>query len=1057
MEFSKYGVFERKIAQLASLAYPEKTQLPLWSTWAGEYTDHGVYKKIDAEKRDIHVGDHWKCREHGTRWFSCDVPIPAKYKGLPLVLELEFGGEGLVRVDGEIRSAITSYLHPPAKAARTRVYLIDRAEAGRVFQVEVEAGINYMEYNRYRKLGVEEMEYQFRTAYLAIHDEEAEAAWFDLKTACDALLALGDPTKAVNAESMLLPRSVDELRDLSAKDTYLHDRLARELAASFALVDFDFDRQRVRASLLAAAADLRSRLAAIALPGHALIHFVGQAHIDTAWLWSVRETVRKTGRTFSNALSLMDRYPEFVFAFSQPQLFAFAKEHYPELYARIKDKVAEGQLELVGNAWVETDTNIPSGESLVRQLLYGRAFFLREFGRASDVFWMPDVFGYSWALPQIIRRSGMKYFFTSKLCNNDTNRFPHSLFQWQGIDGTQVTSYVQRLNYNGDFDPRTAELVYRRFDEKHISEDLMMTYGFGDGGGGPNYQMLETGRRLKAFPGLPRTKFSSAHAFFETADSLREKLPVWSNEMYYEFHRGTYSSQARTKKGNREGELALRNAEIASSAALLLDGAAYPYKELLKDYELLLLNQFHDILPGSAIHNVYETAEQQYDEIRAGAAGVARDGQWAWLRHVDHKPGDITVFNYLSWERRDMIRICMDKPLSAVKDREGHVIPCVPLEGNSAYTIHFQARLAPFSCTVFTPCEDATAAISPVHNPFSMENEFLRVTFGRDGVILSVYDKEVSRELLAGPSNLLRIFEDKPSVETAWNIDLEYQNKSWTMEPEGEPEWIADTDFMQMLRFRHRFHRSSLEQNVILAANSRRLDFVTLVDWDETEKMLKAEFNTNLRSSRATYEIQFGAIERSNHWNTSFDKARFEACGHKWADLSEGDYGAAILNNCKYGYDIKDGRMRITLLRSSMDPDPTADKGKHTFTYSLFPHLHSWQTGSVVQAGYELNVPPAAIVCKDSGSGASNGPLFTTDRGNVIIDTVKAAEDGRGIILRVYESAGTRTGCVLSRAMGQGDIWECNLMEEDERPVGKGGRWSFEIRAFEVKTFRLLP
>jgi alpha-mannosidase len=828
----------------------------------------------------------------------------------------------------------------------------------------------------------------------------------------------------------------------------------------------------------------------------------------------MRESIRKTGRTFANALALMDQYPEFVFAFSQPQLFEFAKEHYPELYERVRQRVAEGRVELVGNAWVEMDTNIPSGESLVRQLLYGRAFYLREFGKASDVYYMPDVFGYSWSLPQIIRRSGGKYFYTSKIMYNDTNRFPHSLFNWQGVDGTRVLAYMQRLNYNGRYNPGTIDQLYKRFDEKCVSENLLMTFGFGDGGGGPDYAMLESGRRLRSFPGLQKTMCGTSADFFAANEGVRDRLPLWNDEMYFEMHRGTQTTQARTKKNNRESELLYRRAEIAASQAMAWAGAGSPNGELLPGYKRLLANQFHDILPGSSIAEVYAEAEGDYARIRRIGEGALSRARQAVLGKVAHEAGDIAVFNSLSWEHRGFVSVeCGPGPgaetgaglwpgpdcVAVVNRATGEISACEQVEKDGERRLCFEAAVPPMGCAVYaradgagsaasageraangaglvagaaesTPPTASVAPIAPVAPTASaahvapiarsishLENDCLSVRFGEDGEIASIYDKEARREVLAAPSNILRLYEDKPARSNAWDIDIEYRNKSWLALPSEAPRLIHNSPLLAVLRLAKAFNRSTIVQDVVLRRGSRRIDFETRVDWQEREKMLKAEFALDVLCGRATYEIQFGAIERSSYGNTSQDRARFEVCAHKWADMSEGGYGAALLNNCKYGYDAVENRLRLTLLRSTIEPDPMADVGEQRFAYSLLPHLGGWQTAGVVNAGYELNAPLEAIVCQGAAGGEASLSLIASGDRNVVIDAVKAAEDGRGLIARVYEATGSRTNACLTAGFAVAGVRECNLMEDDEREIAHSGRaFQFAIKPFEIKTFRLL-
>lgn len=1064
MHYTKDLIVQRKLDALDSLIYEQVIELPVWQTRKGMYSDYGVYTDVEQDYTNISVGERWVCIDHMSRWFKHTVTLPSAYAGKKVALLLDFGGEGLVRINGQIVSAITSFVIPN-EVTRTRVLVAECAKGGEVLEVEIEAGLNYMEFAPLRDQGHTQIEYTITTAKLAVINPDAQGYYFDVSTAYRAIRALRNPIRKLTDSSLLLPDSVTHMVESFSKDPYVCDKLEEAVAVSLSKLDFDFGNDALLATLPDAKQALAQKLAAIPGNAHAMITFVGQGHIDTAWRWTIRESVRKTAKTMANTISLMDQYPEYVFAFSQPQLFKFAKDHYPDLYEKMKEKVKNGQLEPVGNSWVEMDVNIPSGESLVRQILYGKQFFQKEFGVVSNVFWMPDVFGYSWALPQIIKRSGMKYFYTSKLCNNDTNRFPHTLFQWQGTDGTRIPAYVQRLNYNGDYSPQTVDTIYSRFDQKNVSEQLMMTYGFGDGGGGPTYQMLETGRRLQQYPGLQNTRFGTSESFFAQTDALQPQLPVWNDEMYFEFHRGTYTSQSNTKKSNRKNELLYRRAELAASIAANLWQAHYPFEKLLSGYELLLTNQFHDILPGSSIHSVYEQAERDYREVASIGTQVEDQARAVWQANIRHEAGDIIVFNNLGWNRSETVSIPYDKKDAAVVDAQtGEGIPCTVADIDAKPTLTFAAADVPaMGYRVFrlTQAQPGTPQVGLIHDTGHMANDFFDIRLDDQGNIVSIVDKAAGREVLqkCEVPSCLRIFEDKPSCESAWNIDLEYKNKQWLLNKAQSVEIVENTPLKGVLRVVRCFNLSTIRTDITIFKSSRRIDFVTHADWQETEKMLKAEFQVDVLSSKAAYEIQFGAIERPTHWNTSYDKARFEVCGHKWADLSESNYGVALLNDCRYGYDIKDSRMRITLLRSAIDPDPVADKGVHTFTYSLLPHRLDWRQAGVVNQGYALNEPLQPVLCSQGvtqGMGQSASFLHC-DADNVVVDTVKAAEDGRGIIVRVYEATGGKTNTTLTTALNVTQAIECNLMEEDEQPLPlQNQALCFNIKPFEVKTFRLL-
>ncbi|MGI5857534.1 MAG: alpha-mannosidase [Candidatus Merdivicinus sp.] len=1064
MNFTKATIIKRKLANLTALIFEDTLEIPVWETRHATFLGNDGYTEAIADA-PVRIGDRWSCCDDFTRWFTADVTVPESFSGKLLALNLEFGGEAIVRVNGEIISAITSYLEPNG-ATRTRVILAESAAAGAAYHVEIEAHLNYMEFNRFRRQGKTSIEYIIRSAALVTINPQVESYYFDIQTALDAMETLKNPLEKVMKSGAVLPREIVSLFESCSKDSYYYEKVTDAVVSSLTCVDFDFEKEEILKTIPHAAAVFQQKMAEISGQTHGIIKFVGQAHIDTAWLWPVRESIRKSAKTLSNVCALMDKYPGFTFAFSQPQLFEFVKDHYPKLYERVKEKVRSGQFELVGNTWVEMDTNIPSGESLIRQILYGRQYFINEFGKCSNVFWMPDVFGYSWALPQIIKRSGMKYFFTSKLINNDDNRFPYSLFQWQGIDGTRIPAYLQRLNYNGMVAPETLQTLYQRYDQKAILDEALMTFGYGDGGGGPTYQMLETAERLKDFPGLPKLEMTTSESYFKDADAVLSELPVWNDEMYYEFHRGTYTSQANVKKNNRKAELLYRQAEMASVLASAETGAAYPYDDIRKGYKKLLTNQFHDIMPGSSIHSVYVDAEKDYREIHAIGNSILETAARGLCGKIPHAANSVVVFNFLSWERSGLVSIDLadtvfsDAEHLQVKDSHNRIRPSHIEKTRNSTILTFDAVLTPMAYEVFTLSEAAAPEAAAVTvTTEKMENRFYSIAFDSDANLVSIYDKRSQREVLASRSNLIKIFEDKPGGETAWNIDLEYQNKEWILDRADSVEVVECSAIRGVLRVKRSFHLSTITQDIILYAGSDRIDFATAVDWNETEKMMKAEFTADVLASKATYEIQFGAIERPTHYNTAHDRTKFEVSAHKWADLSEGNYGVTLLNDCKYGYDIKENRMRITLLRSPIDPDPTADKGHHEFVYSLRPHAGSWVASKAVQAGYELNVPLWPLFCADAqekGSLPKALSYFTCSHSNVILDTVKCAEDCSGIIVRFYESSGTKTNVQLQTALPFSRVSECNLVEEEEQNIpAKGNSFAFTIKPFEIKTFKL--
>lgn len=1065
MQYTSRIILDNKLKMMEPMIYGHVTPITGWETRELIYTEPLKFVPVDETWSPIEMGSHWKITYDRTRMFRTRVRIPEDFGAGQIVLVLDLGGEGQVRIDGEIVSGVTSYTKQNylAPSTRSRVYVPEKYGPGSEFELEVECSLNFLEFSYAITLKAQEQyaEYTLRTAFLALVDEEVERYWFDLNCAVEAMDTFENPLSTLqDSNARILDPTVEKIMLSLNSESYMHKKLFNTVMASVSMLDLEFDLDRLKASIPAASKVLKEGIEAIPYKANAMVKFVGQAHIDTAWLWPLKETVRKCGKTFSNTIALMEKYPEYIFAFSQPQLFAYTEEFYPELFEKVKQRVLEGRIELVGNAWVEMDTNVPSGEALVRQLLYGRQYFMEKFGKASRVFWMPDVFGYSWALPQIMKRSGVDYFFTSKLVNNDTNRFPHSLFMWQGVDGTKILSYLQRRNYNGNLCAKTLSEINQLFDQKDVCDTALMTVGYGDGGGGISWQMLEKARRLKNFPGLPASEIATSLSFFEEAEKVQDELPVWNDEMYYEFHRGTYTSQANNKKGNRKGELLLRRTEMACALRSLLLNAEYPAREIGGIWKPLLTNQFHDILPGSSIHQVYEDTAGIYAKIMKDATALF-DGAVADLnRALGVKKDQIAVWNFLGWKHTGTADAVLNGSYLGLTDETGTPVACTAVREGDTTRFTFRAEDVPaLGVRTFTAVKDSTEQERVYADPRTLENRYLKVTLDEDGNITSLWDKEAGREVFAAGSrnNLLTIFEDIPHRESAWNIDIEYMNHFWVLD-RAESVTVAESSPVRgVIRVVRSFNKSVITQEIVLAKDARRVDFITHADWWETERMLKAAFTADVLATKASYEIQFGTIERPTHWNTSYDKARFEVCGHKWADLSEGGYGVSLLNDCKYGYDIKDNVMRLTLLRSPNYPDPTGDKGVHDFVYSVYPHTGDWRDGDTVKEAYELNVPLCAFAGTGDAKAESTGvPYVKCDQVHAVIDSFKGAEDGDGFIVRVYESKGARGNAVLEFGFDLKEAEETNLMEDFERklPV-EGNRLMFYIRPYEIRTFRV--
>ncbi|HEX5324749.1 MAG TPA: glycoside hydrolase family 38 C-terminal domain-containing protein [Capsulimonadaceae bacterium] len=739
------------------------------------------------------------------------------------------------------------------------------------------------------------------------------------------------------------------------------------------------------------------------------------------------------------------------------------KEDYPEVYAGIKEAVARGQWEPIGGMWIESDCNVVSGESLVRQFLYGLRFYQREFGKHTNVVWLPDVFGYSAAFPQIIRKAGMKYFMTIKIFWNQVNTPPYQTFKWVGVDGTDVLVHFSPLgDYNAHMTPEQFKRNWDKYTQKNIADSCLYIYGWGDGGGGPTYQMLENAERAKDFPGTPKVQLSTAEAFFEDLDkqvSNNPLLPIWNGELYLEYHRGTYTSQGRNKRANRQSEILAQTAEQIGSLALLLADRPYAGAEITQAWETILLNQFHDIIPGSSIHEVYEDSTEDYARVRAALEDAAADALSAVAARVPVNAGEAVVYNPLSWVRNDVALAPASLGLKGqdVKDLEGNARTLIELSG--------KAPALGYAGTAGTSDLSSSGDLSVSED--HLENQYFRIDFDKNKEISSLIDKRAGREVIDRKSyckgNALLTFEDKPMEFDAWDIDIYYQEKMYPLQGVADIQVVETGPIrasMEITRKIEGGRNSTIKQRISLYRNLPRIDFETEVDWHEKQTLLKVAFPATVNSLKATYDIQFSHIERPTYWNTSWDWARFEVCGHKWADLSEGDYGVSILSDCKYGWDIRDNVMRLTLLKSAIHPDPQADEGRNVFTYSLYPHAGDWRSAGTLQRAYELNVP--VRLAAGSQAGASDLPasfsLASLDSPNLILETVKKAEDDDGLIVRLYEAYNQRGEATITFGRSVRSAKAVNLMEnapDGDDPKIDGSVIRFSYRPFEIKTFKV--
>lgn len=971
-------------------------------------------------------GDYWTGRDR-YMWLHKTVTLPTAMTGHSLVAYFDFGvtGDGNSSGTESLLFINSSPYHGLDKNHREITLKEEWLGKTHAFDIRLWSGI---------EAGGRHViqQHLFNEAFIAELNNEVDDYYWRLLTAVDLLFQKDLDANLLNQLSPVIDRSLKQIdwREPKSDAFYASIREANRL--------------------------LKNQLAELKESHPATVHTVGHTHIDVAWLWQFKHTREKTARSFSTVLALMDEYPEYTFLQSQPQLYKYLKEDFPEIYKKIKEKVREGKWEVGGGMWLEADCNIPSGESLIRQFLHGYHFLKDEFGVESDYLWLPDVFGYSWALPQILQKSGIDTFMTTKISWSQYNRMPHDTFNWRGIDGTEVLTHfittpdqngLWYYTYNGDMSAASLSELWQNYRNKDINQDLLIAYGYGDGGGGVTKEMLEIQRSASEMPGLPEVKQTTAKEYFDT---LHENISdtdryvhTWDGELYLEYHRGTYTSQAKIKKLNREFEIRLKNLEAYCTLVCLNKQSFehYPQEDIHFIWEVLLRNQFHDIIPGTSIKEVYEDAFREFEEADKKIKAIyhrfseENDTQWA-------------LFNADSFKRSSHVFLTEDFKETVDTGK-------LETQETEKGTLAFIPDIEPYS---FTQDIDSSQNISDEKAVFDIKENtittpYYSVRFNELGQIASLYDRRLDKEWIEDGKvgNELQVFEDKPLTYDAWDIDIYYQQKQYPVSQLIKMEWVEKGRLRAALRVVWEYNKSTISQRIHFYKNSPRIDFETQVDWDESQQLLKVAFPVTVRSTEATYDIQFGNVKRPTHWNTSWDYAKFETVAHKWADLSERSYGIALLNNCKYGYDIKDNIMRLSLIKSGIHPDPKADKGHHAFTYSILPHSGDWYEGNVEKEAIDLNHPLKPI--KVNQRLLTKESFFKIDRDNVNLQTIKKAEKEDKIIIRVYEYAGASAKVNLSTSLAIKEWVECDLMERPLSTTTSQEQICFDLKPYEIKTF----
>lgn len=939
--------------------------------------------RFSGEERKISVGDKWG-NLFDCAWFHFTGIIPETAEGKELVYIIDVNGEGLI-VDKEGvpyrgMTNVNSYFGSNHCSPVKRVVRITEAKnVGDNIDFWMDAGCNDLIGN-YCSGTVKE-------AYLAECNYKIRELYYDVFVLFDLLknTSNNDPVYYELLSGLLKVRNI------------LSNFRTNELEECFKITKMLLAKKN---------GDTAVNVTAI-----------GNAHIDLAWLWPIRETKRKGARTFATALENINRYDNYIFGGSQAQLFDWMKQDYPELFNKISERVDDGRIELMGSMWVESDTNIPSGESLIRQIMYGNAYYEKEFGKTCNYVWLPDTFGYSGALPQIIKGCGMEAFLTIKISWNKYTRFPYTSFLWRGIDGTIIPTHMPpEGNYVSAGDPTSLRETERNLAKSGQFGDVLMAYGVGDGGGGPAPSHIEILNRVRNLRGLPPTKLGTVKDFLNNFLKTTDSLPVYNGELYLECHTGTYTTMSKNKYFNRLCEQKLKNAEMFSALAMRTCGYAYPQEKLEELWKEVLLYQFHDILPGSSINRVYEESQARYEVISEELDTLIDSATENLCGHIDTRTvqNPLVVFNTQSFERSVW-----------VKTNKGYKKVTVPSIGYSVIS-----------------ADDSDKC----NNDFvGLENENLRVEFAENGDIISVYNKALDKELLSGVGGAVLIYDD---IGDAWEMEHEYLDKFPEHAELVSTEFLREGPYAKVIQ-KYKYNRSTFDVTITLADGSDRLEFNMDADWNEDGHVLRIRFEHAVKTDSVNCGIQFGHINRSTHSNNEYEKAQYEICAHRWIRAAQPELGVAILSECKYGFFAKDNVIEMAALRSSNHPNRHMEAGKHNFSYAIFADNGANDFAIVNKAANDF-VNPVIVCSTDSheGSLVAEQSFVSADNDNIVIDTIKKSEQGNDLIIRSYEINGVPTSAEFEFGFEYSSPVYCNLVEQERKEILD----DITYHGFEIKT-----
>ena len=970
-------------------------------------------------------GEEWE--GEGTYcWFKGEFTVPENLAGQTLFIKPHIGGyEALLFVNGKPFGTFASKIVVTAHGN----HYCDMIKFDPVADEKLDIALEYYAGHfvpgcmPFENTGRTEFRFTYNGADICIKDYEVQEYYFDLKT-------LWQLTEALPQNSFMRAKAINALLKVyenvpTATDDIPFEKVVEGLRKS---------KDVIKEALAAKNGDSAPEAA-----------IIGHSHMDTAWLWHVGETVKKCARTYANQLNLMQQYPEYKFIQSSACHSDMIRKYYPELFEDIKKAVAEGRYEPNGGVWVECDCNITSGESMIRQFLWGQRFTRKHFGYTSNCFWLPDTFGYSAAIPQIMKGCAVDYFLTTKISWNDTNEFPYDTFYWQGIDGTKVFTHFNTTHHHPDVLDVCAN-INNGIKQKGVTDKRMLTFGFGDGGGGPQFEMIEMARRIENLDGVPKTRYSRVGDFMQELEKDCVNPNTYRGELYLELHRGTLTNQHTIKRNNRKAENALRDLEIVTVNDAVKNNKIADSAEIAPLYETLLLNQFHDILPGTCINKAHLESRAQTTEL----INTAKEKTALIVKGSDDNT--VTVINTLSFERNDVL--FLELPENVMIDGKYNQQRYKNLDGKDILLVGGIKIPAFSSITLPLKEYDVNFSSNFLKEGNKLSTPLYEVELAENGTISSYFDKRVGRQIVCGENfNTLMMAEDVPAAWDNWDVDSDYEVKFRNVSELISSEIVSVGRVAYIIRNKYQIsENSTVLQDMIFFADSAEIRFDTVMDWNDNHQFLKAAFDTDIFDDFARHEIQFGYAKRPTTRNTSVEQAKFEVLNHKYSDISEARYGFAVLNDCKYGISAKDGCLRLSLHKGGNRPDHEGDRdGLHRCVYSVLPHDSAFGAESVIKPSYMLNIP----VIQVNGTTEFNS-LVNIDANNCIIEAIKPCEDAeKAFIFRVYEAEGAYTKSDIHFFDGAKKISLTNMLEEEIEVLNDAKKINVTFRPFEIKTFKV--